>query len=261
LEILDAYVKGMPTGQKVVDLFEGEWSSKMPDSSLKSTPGTADLFDDARITWVADELGAFAGRCVLELGPLEGGHSWMMQQAGAAQVIAIEANTRAFLKCLCVKELFGLDRVEFKLGDFVCFLENNHEKFDVTIASGVLYHMSEPMKVLDLITRSADKLFIWTHYYDGAIIKGDSNLAYKFGEVECAIHEGFQYQQALQSYKQALDWAGFCGGPERTSYWLTRDSIIGFLKSVGFEKITVNFDHRDHPNGPAFALCAKRRPA
>lgn len=43
----------------------------------------------------------------------------MLEQAGAAEVVAVEANTRSFLKCLCIKEVLGMRAVRFLLGDGV----------------------------------------------------------------------------------------------------------------------------------------------
>ncbi len=77
----------------------------------------------------------------------------MLQKAGARSVVAVEANTRAFLKCLCTKELFGLDRVEFLLGDLVAYLNEERSKFDAVIASGVLYHMTDPVDLLKILRR------------------------------------------------------------------------------------------------------------
>jgi hypothetical protein len=259
MNILDQYVVRLPSAQNVVDLFEGEWSSQMPDSSgLHSKPGTAALFADGRISWAGKVFGGFADKEILELGPLEGGHSFMLQDAGARSITSIEANSRAFLKCLCIKELFGLNRVSFKLGDFVSYLEQDKRKFDIAIASGVLYHMADPVRVLDLIAGAADKVFIWTHYFDKDLLGRSESSAARFGEIETATYQGFEYRFASHAYKQALDWSGFCGGPQTTSKWLTRESIIGFLGKAGFTDIRADVEEPDHPNGPAFAICAQR---
>jgi hypothetical protein len=167
LSMLDVYVKHAPSDQNLIDIFQGEWSSTMPSiSGLTSIPGPVPLFEDDRITWANDALGGFTGKKILELGPLEGGHSYMLQKAGATSITSIDSNQRAFMKCLCVKEIFSLDRVHFILGDFVPFMETTSEKFDVIIASGVLYHMTDPISVLTKMARISDKLFFWTHYYD-----------------------------------------------------------------------------------------------
>jgi len=259
MNILDAYITKEPSSQNILDIFSGEWSSRLPaGNNLVTAPGQAALFEDARIDWTAEMLGDFTGKTCLELGPLEGGHSYMMQKKGAKKIIAIEANSRAFLKCLCIKEIFELDKVEFKLGDFMPFLANDKSKYDLVFASGVLYHMEKPIELLRLISMVSDKVFLWTHYYDKNIISRRNDLAHKFSRVSLFEYGGITYEYSTQSYKNALSWAGFCGGPSKVSKWLTRESIIKALEQFGFTDIKIGFEHLDHPNGPSFAICAKK---
>lgn len=182
----------------------------------------------------------------------------MFQKGGAQKVTAIEANIRAFLKCLCVKEIFNLDRVEFKLGDFMIFLKDDCPSFDLVFASGVLYHMENPLHLLELISQVTNKVFIWTHYYDEKKIAANNNLADKFSTMKSLFHKGVEYDYSIQSYKKALNWTGFCGGPEPQSKWLTKESIIRALNNFGFAEIQFNFEDPDHQNGPSFALCARK---
>ena len=115
---LEYYTRVAPSNQAMLDIFKGQWSSKMPDATgLETTPGPAGLFEDQRITWAGQVFGGFDGKRILELGPLEGGHSYMLHKAGASQVVAVEANSKAFLKCLIVKQIFDLTNVEFLFGD------------------------------------------------------------------------------------------------------------------------------------------------
>jgi len=257
LNILDAYVPSEPSDQNILDIFAGEWSSSMPrQTGLTTTPGSAQLFEDGRIQWAKEVFGGFEGQSILELGPLEGGHSYMLQSMGAAKVVAIEANRRAFLKCLCVKEVLGLERVHFKLGDFVAYLKNpNNDNYDVVLASGILYHMQQPIEVLDLIASLTNKIFLWTHYYDEEQVRSNKEVQQRFGAKQTRKFDDFQYTSIEYQYGAALGWQGFCGGPKTTSQWLTRDTITGFLKKLGYN-LQINFDHKNHPNGPALAICA-----
>src|SRR5688572_15155391 len=91
--ILDEYVSFEPSFTAPFDLFKGEWASIVPGYG----GGFAELFDDARVRWIEEQMGGFAGKRILELGPLEGGHSYMMAKAGGI-VTSIEANIRAFMK-------------------------------------------------------------------------------------------------------------------------------------------------------------------
>ena len=255
--ILDAYCMETPGPQQVLDIFRGEWSSMMPSASnLTTAPGQAGLFEDPRVTWAASRCGGVRGRRILELGPLEGGHSSMLEQAGAAEVLAVEANVRSFLKCLCIKEIFGLSKVRFVLGDCMAFMEQSPGGWDMVFASGILYHMKEPARFLSLLPRMAPRVFLWTHYFDERIIRDTPALAHKFGPLEDGTVDGYRYQFVEQSYKEALGWSGFCGGSAETSLWLTRSSILGLLKHLGYRTIEVSFETPDHPNGPAFGVYA-----
>jgi hypothetical protein len=250
------YVDSLPSPQNIAQLFDGEWSSRFPSwSGVAAHPGHADLFNDPRVYWAWDVLGPFDNKDILELGPLEGAHSCMLERLGARSVCAIEANARAFLRCLCVKEIFGLTRVRFELGSFYPYLETCAE-VDMIFASGVLYHMPEPLRLLSLLCRRTDRLFIWTHYFDAEVTAGREDRSLYAAPEEL---DGSGYWGAKRLYPEAaLTWQGFSGGSDSYSIWLQRESILRFLDNAGFD-VEVNFDQRDHPNGAAFALCARKR--
>jgi hypothetical protein len=259
LSILDAYIQVRPSGENAIDVFAGEWSSRLPPPYAEIT-GKADLFEDARITWLADVLGGFNGLRVLELGPLEAGHTTMLERGGADSVLAVESNIHAYLKCLIVKELLSLQRSHFLLGDFVSYLRESNERFDLCVASGILYHMQEPIEVLDLIGRRADSLLLWSHYFDESLIASQPAISEKFSSAEDRVYGDFQYARHKYEYGDALQWKGFCGGAKPFSYWLSRDDILSMLRLVGYKELIVNFDHTDHPNGPALAVIARKFP-
>jgi len=257
LNILDQYIKTAPVPQHLVDIFRGEWSSILPESQGSLTGGTIDLFNDQRIQWAAEQFGGFAGQCILELGPLEAGHTYMLEKMGAASVSAIEANTRAFLKCLIVKELYGLSRCRFMLGDFVQFLRETDQQFDCCIASGVLYHMINPVELLNLVAKVSRKALIWTHYYDETLLKKLGRLKH-FGKRQESSFGGFHHSLFKHNYGSSLKFAGFCGGSAAFSNWLSAEDILAALRHVGFSKIAINFHQPDHPNGPAFCLTCEK---
>ncbi|HEX5501638.1 MAG TPA: class I SAM-dependent methyltransferase [Thermomicrobiales bacterium] len=256
--ILDQYVRAAPSPQHVLDIFAGEWASRLPAPLDTLRAGTVPLFEDARITWGAEQFGGFAGKTVLELGPLEGAHTAMLARLGAASITAIEANTRAYLKCLIVKELLDLQGAHFLCGDFVEYLRTNRQRFDVAVANGVLYHMPNPVEVLALLARATDRLLLWTVYYDEEILARSPHIARRFAGSAPAEHDGFRYTRHRYEYREALIVEGFCGGAHPFSHWLSRDDILGALRHFGLSDIAINFDHPDHPSGPAFALVAQR---
>ncbi len=259
MEILDSYIKSYPCEQNALDIFKSEWASRLPDRFAELAAGQIPLFEDGRIHWCVKTLGGIADRTVLELGPLEAGHTYMLEKMGAASILSIEANTRAYLKCLIIKEILELKRAKFICGDFVKYLQNCSTKFDVCIASGVLYHMTNPVELLSLISQVTNKVFIWTHYYDQDLLQANPHkIAKKFLSSISAEHNGFKHTLYRYEYLTALDDAGFCGGSQPFSNWMSRADILACLKYVGFNEIEINFEQPEHPNGPSFALLAIR---
>jgi len=87
---------------------------------------------------------------------------------GAAEPIAVEANSINFLKCLCVKEIHDL-KAKFALGDIQSYLDGCSRQFDIVVASRVLYHSQEPIRFLEQATRVEEHLYLWMHYYSETI--------------------------------------------------------------------------------------------
>jgi precorrin-6B methylase 2 len=209
------------------------------------------------MTWAFDRLGGVEGSTVLELGPLEGAHSFMAQAAGASRVTAVEANPKAFLKCLVVKQLFGLDRCSFLCGDALEYLSSSEEEFDICIACGILYHMVEPVRLIDLISRHAKHLVMWTHFYDDQAL-ANQRLAKRLGAAQAMSHEGFAHHAHRHRYGSDTRFAGFCGGTQPYSHWLPRADLLGALAHYGWRDVEIGFEEMSHPNGPALALVATK---
>ncbi len=253
MNILDQYVTSKPAPQNAIDVFQGEWSSMLPtETRLKA--GQAALFADERIAWAEQQLGGFEGYKVIELGPLEAGHTYMMEQRGAESILAIEANTRAYLKCLIIKEVLNLKRSRFVLGDFVEYLRENNERYRFCLASGVLYHMLDPVELIQLISKASDTVLLWTHYYDETVVRANPVLSIKFPQRMNSEHGGFKHTLYKYSYLDALKWAGFCGGRSPHSFWMSKEEILSCLRYFGFNDLRTAFDTLEHPNGPALCI-------
>ena len=253
--ILDSYVAAAPAAQNAVDIFAGEWSSGLPLPDV--TSGGIPLFADDRVDWAIEQLGGVAGRSVLELGPLEGGHTSMLLNAGAS-VTAIEAQTRAYLKCLIAKELLGMTDARFLLGDFMAYLRAEPEHVDVCFASGVLYHMRNPVETLALMGAVADQLFLWTHIYDEQVVRGSELLSPRFTTSETVEYEGFAHTLHRFEYAESLQNKAFCGGSAIYSNWLSRADLFAALERFGWSVKAIAYDEPNHPHGPAIALVANR---
>lgn len=251
------YVGTTPTAQNAVDIFKECWSSAFPPPLDGIRAGSSQLFRDERIDWFAAESGGVQGANVLELGPLEGGHSYMLEQKNVAHVTAIEANTKNYLKCLIAKELLGLRRTSFLCGDFLEYLRDGQSpEFDIGVACGVLYHMVNPAELIGLLARRCrSHLWFWTHYYDQTWARQHWG---RFPSSHTSEFGGHQHTLYRYEYGPFIRRGTFCGGTQPFCHWMTRADIIGCLRHFGFRRIREAFDVPDHPGGPCFAAIASR---
>jgi len=247
-----------PSPQNALDLFKGEWSTRLPDATgLVASTGPMRGCEDYRVEWFSRMIGGFAGKRVLELGPLEGGHSYMLERGGASEVISIEANARAYLKSLVLKEVFQLQRVRFQLGDFLPYLKSTDEHFAVGFACGVLYHLLNPVELIELLAKHCDAVFVWSHYYDSAAVNEHPTLSRYFEPqpVEQSVG-GFKHHLYRKRYGEALEWKGFCGGGAVEACWMPANEMIDAFRHFGFR--VLGEVHERNPNGPAILLAVAR---
>lgn len=244
-----------PNNQDTINIFD-EWASILPDClDSVAKPATANLFADDRVSWALNVLGGAKDKSVLELGPFEAGHTYMLHNAGASDVVSIEANKKHYLKCLIIKELCNLKNNSVLYGDFLPWLEQTDRKFDIIWCAGVLYHMKQPLQLLELISQHTDRIHIWTHYipddFDAANIKSPLLSSEKL------IFNGVSVEGFVRSYLDALQINNYCGGVYPTAFWLRRESILSVLRSFGYT-VEIAFEDSNHPNGACFALAVYR---
>jgi hypothetical protein len=250
----DACVFALPSDQNAIDLIEDWTSCFPPEFNVKA--GQMPLWHDPRVTWAVNALGGVQGKSVLELGPLEAGHSFMLEQAGAVSVLAIEANKRCFLKCLIAKEVLRLERCRFMLGDFVQFLRRDTALYDVGWVSGVLYHMEDPVELLSLMSKRVNSIYLWTMYMNDAVLS--RTWAFPIVGTRTVANSGKEFLYYDRSYAGAESTTNFCGGVYSGAAWLRKEDIMEALRLFGFQNIVIGFDDPNHQNGPAMGLIATK---
>lgn len=257
MNILNEYWNNLPSPQQVVDIFKGEWSSRLPDlQGVKIESGQAELFNDQRIHLLNDYF-PLQGKNILELGPLEGGHTFMMHQMGA-HITAVEANSRAYLKCLIVKELYQLERVHLLGGDALAYMQNCQSIFDLCVASGILYHSTHPGIFIEACCQVSNRVFVWTHYFDEQLMPSYANLNGRFEPMNEMNLAQVNFPAWRFYYRESLDWKGFCGGQQPFSTWIRKQDIIRLFEAHGFNQIHVFFDDHSHPLGPNICFIAEK---
>ena len=254
---LDEYVASMPMPQNAIDIVPG-WNHALPPEA-GVVAGRSKLYADPRITWALEQFGSIAGRRVLELGPLEGVHTYMLHNQSPAVIHAIEANKLSFMRCLVTKNLLGLDSASFMLGDFRLWLENSGEHYDLIVASGVLYHMTDPVRLIELMSRHCDALYLWTHYFDEAEMpEGDARRQAFSGAIASRPFHDLMIHLHQRSYHGAWRDKAFCGGIYDDHSWMEKDQILAVLDRLGYSDIRTAHEITGNPNGPCISIFARR---
>lgn len=195
--------------------------------------GDAELLDDSRVDQF---VAAFpSARTVLELGSLEGGHSFSLARRGLT-VVAVEGRPANVEKARFVKSLLSVDGVSFVCADLEVVPLESFGSFDAVFCAGLLYHLRRPWRLLDQLASVAPNVLLQTHY----------------AAEPAATHEGLPGA-----------WYGEFGlrdplsGLSSSSFWLTLPALMDRLRSVGFD-VDVLEHAPDHPNGPSITLAGRR---
>jgi hypothetical protein len=248
----------VPSEQNAVDIFSGRWASKIEEIFPGLSSGPAPMFGrhDRRPIWAAQRLGStpgsLAGMKVLELGPLEGAHTYQLAELGADSILAIEANSEAYLKCLVVKEILQTPRCKFLLGDCLLYLQAEpQQKFDLIFCSGILYHMENPFELIKAMTARCKKIFLWTHYFDPDIPVVPARIPRKI------VCDGLDLTFYEHVYGDP-NYARFWGGIKPTASWLLKDDIEKCFNHFNFD-VTIIEDMKVHTGGPNISAVAVRR--
>jgi SAM-dependent methyltransferase len=243
-----------PAAQNLIDIFPGKWASDFTRVAPGLQAGTVDLFvSDPRPLMAARYLGAnerLQDMEILELGPLEAGHTYRLEQLGAI-VTAVEANREAYLKCLLVKELLNLKKSRFLLGDFLLFLEETDRNFDLIFASGVLYHMPDPLRLVEQIAKRTRKCFVWSHYYDRDHYPGPRR---KPRTVNHSLGNFTYYELGYPN----MGYRRFWGGNTPVASWLSKEEILSAFRLFGFDQIEIIDEQTNHPHGACMSFAARR---
>lgn len=251
--IPDHFVQSAPDPKNAAGLFQDGWASKLPFAEDAS--GASTLFADGRIEWFLSHVPDIENASILELGPLEGGHTFMLEKAGAKRVTAVEANGKAWLKCLAVKETMGLQRCHFLLGDFVKYLEQSSEQFDAAVACGILYHLIDPHRLFSLLKKSCKgPVFLWTMIWSEAIPQSHPRLAKNFSSHrKVQLPNGKEITLHRHEYGHSMLSSGFWGGNHGYSEWMSNADVVAAAEAAGYRIEAQAYDEPRHPNGPAMA--------
>jgi hypothetical protein len=176
-------------------------------------------------------------RTILELGSLEGGHTFMLsRQPGVERILAIEARAANIEKAKFIGSLLGVSNVEFRQANLEQLQLASLGYFDAIFCCGLLYHLPEPWKLISQLPVVAPSVFVWTVYANE-------------NEVTIEI-DGLRGREYVEG---GVDEP--LSGLSPKSIWLTLPSLLELLKRCGYGNIEV-LEKQQNPNGPAVSLVA-----
>jgi SAM-dependent methyltransferase len=176
---------------------------------------------------------------ILELGSLEGAHSFIFaQQPGMKRVVALEAREKNLGKARFVQELLEIRNVEFFQANLEHVDLTTFGKFDAVFCCGLLYHLPEPWELLKQLPAVAPILFIWTQYAREDEARDLGNGLRGKTHIEGGSDEPLS-------------------GMSPTAIWLTLDSLRDALAASGYRSVEIIYDDPAHANGPAVTIGAR----
>ncbi len=183
--------------------------------------------------------GDLRGRTVLDVGCNAGFFSIEMKRRGADRVVGLEPDEHYLAQARFVADVCGLD-IEFRQLT-VYQVAELHERFDVVLFMGVLYHLRHPLLALDLLHEHVTRdLLLFQSLMRGSAEAGPIEADYPFQEWGVFDRPDFPKLHFVEKK--------YSGDP--TNWWIpNRACAEAMLRSAGFEPV-------QHP-APEVFLCRR----
>jgi tetratricopeptide (TPR) repeat protein len=194
--------------------------------------------EDHRLKYILYFLDV-RGQRVLELGPLEGHDSIILQKMGVRELVAIESRPENIAKCNLMKKRHRLDNTTFERQSLIALYEGKEEPvftpgFDLVFCCGILYHVPNPAKALSWCRKQAPALFLATHYYEPASPESYPKDVFRRG-VSSLRFEGEEYTGLLIEEETA----DLLSGMSQISVWLGEPDLLRMLGAAGYKNVSV----------------------
>lgn len=255
----DRYVLDAPSDANAIALQAGGW--KFDYETLDEEGIRKSIASDGRPLFCSLFFPHFKedGYSIWELGPSDGYNTAGLEFHGAKNVVAIEGNVGAFLRCLLLKNYFNL-RSKFLLGDFLKYIDAETSGPELIYASGVLYHLTDPVAFLKRCSELSPDLFLWTFVYDHELMleHGYEKNMFAFDQAETINVGGRAIRYHKRYYDPAMiEGEKFAGGFQSFANWLTLDDLMFVLEYFGYRILKTIED--GYSGIPALNIFATRR--
>jgi SAM-dependent methyltransferase len=229
---LPRFCDAHPSHANALSLRAGTWKfdfDRLEMDAIREWVGR-----DVRPRWSAEVFPGFSEFSVIELGPQDGFVTAGLEAFGVGSILAIEANVDSFLRCLLLKNALGL-KATYLLGDFLTYLDAATASADLIYASGVLYHLFDPVGLLLRCAEVARHLYLWTFHYNENAIRANAYESLCFdGVSEHRVRdEVFTYHRRFYT-PDILAAPTYAGGISAYANWMTLEDIERALHVAGY---------------------------
>ncbi|MER9894837.1 TIGR04290 family methyltransferase [Mesorhizobium sp. M0119] len=205
----------------------GPWFHNMELAGIETAPDHF-LGNYPLIKWrkFADAIPAdLSGKAVLDIGCNAGFYSIEMKRRGAGRVLGIDFDEAYLAQARFAAEVADCD-IEFRQLS-VYDVGALHERFDIVLFMGVLYHLRHPLLALDLIREHvADDLMIFQ-----SMQRGSTNVPALEQNYHFWTHDLFDRPEFPKLHFIEHRYAD-----DPTNWWIpNRACTEAMLRSAGFE--------------------------
>jgi hypothetical protein len=121
----------------------------------------------------------------------------------------------------------------------------NGVTFDVCAAIGVLYHMQDPVKTIELVTKVAPVVYVWTH------VASEQSPEGEWAEIRDSA--GRRYEGRYHYYGRRAH----LGGIAARALWLKDASLCAAFENAGHRVEMI--ERAAHPHGDTALFVARAR--
>jgi len=219
----------------------GQWFHNLDLGGVKTAPDHF-LGDYPEVKWrrfassISDDL---TGKSVLDIGCNAGFYSIQMKRRGADRVVGIDMDEKYLAQARFAATVSGAE-IEFR-NLSVYRVSELHEKFDLVLFMGVLYHLRHPLLALDLLHEHVvGDLLVAQSMLRGSSDSIDVPPDFPFWQSELFDNEQFPRMYFIEKR--------YANDP--TNWWVpNRACFEAMLRSAGFEVL-------NHPEDEVF-ICRR----
>ena len=261
-ETLDVYVRTAPGAGNAIDIFKGQWASKLPAPYERPERAASHRCTKTRACTAALEVLGACDRAsgILELGPLEGGHTYLLdrsrrgahprhrrQHARVPEMPRREGTARHAGRALRLWRLHGVSA------------RARRSAWTSPSRSGVLYHMMSPVELLARLARHRGRplpldALLRRDPAGGATARRPPRLSGRTRPITRASATASTVSRTVPRSSGAT--SAEATAPRHVG--CTRADIVSALAHFGYTRVHPYYEQPDHPHGPAFSVVAQR---